>query len=84
MEPGKPLTPKPLPLDQNGYTEDLSTSPHIQASVEKALDNREVPATLSGVLSALSALNTKVATTNSILADIKKILDDHFNPPAGS
>lgn len=96
MAISKPITPKPFPLDQNGYTQDLSDDSHTQAAIEKALDNRKVPATLSAVVNALSALNTKVADTNTLLAntntlltntntlltDIKTILNDHFNPPA--
>lgn len=94
METGKPLTPKPYPLDQNGYTEDLNTSTHIEASVEKALDNRQVPDLLKSIISELKdvntkldTLNTRVNTTNSTLgtisgnvSDIEKILDDHYNP----
>lgn len=83
----KASIPDPYPLAGDGYTEDWDLSPHTQASIEKALDNRKVPATLNSILAALNTLNTKVDTTNSRLstisgnvADIEKILDDHYNP----
>lgn len=83
----RPITPEAFPLDKKGYTQDLSTDSHQQSAIEKALDNRKVPATLSAIVNALSALNSKVAdtntlltNTNTLLTDIKTILNDHFNP----
>lgn len=64
------LTPPPYPLDNNGYSMDQNTSSHIQASVEKALDNRTVPELMRSMISELQTLNSKMDTANATLSTI--------------